>query len=378
VILDGAPAGAIVVAGALVGAGDAADAGRVIDLVELAAREVEAAHAALPARRHAAPDPGEPLLGHSPAMQAVLRLVEKVAASDATVLIQGESGTGKELIARAIHFRGARARKPFVVQNCSALNDNLLETALFGHVKGAFTGAVRDHRGLFEVAHGGTFFLDEVGDMSPALQVKLLRVLQEGVVTPVGGTSPTVVDVRVVAATHKELERMVARGEFRDDLYYRINVVKVTVPPLRERIEDVPLLAEHFLRRHARAPRGAPRLAEEALAALMRWAWPGNIRELENEIERMLVLARDLEVLPVELLSPRLRDGRGGGGDGERPEGERTLREAVVAAERDAIQRGLARTRGNRSLLARELGVSRASLIAKIKRYGLGPGAARS
>src|SRR5262249_31642113 len=228
----------------------------------------------------------ENIVGNSRSMQQVFRLLEKIVESESTILIHGESGTGKELVARAIHYNGPRTKKPFVVQNCSAFNDNLLESALFGHAKGAFTGAIKDKKGLFEIADGGSFFLDEVGDMSPALQVKLLRVLQEGTFTPVGSTETRQVDVRVIAATHKDLHKMVERGEFREDLYYRINVTRVAAPPLRERMDDLPILVEHFLRKHHRGKGAPPRLSPDALAAFQRYAWPGNIRELENEIER--------------------------------------------------------------------------------------------
>src|SRR3712207_7869306 len=207
----------------------------------------------------------ENIIGKSGPMLEIFRLLEKVCNSDSTVLINGESGTGKELVARAIHYNGPRKDKPFVVQNCSAFNDNLLESALFGHVKGSFTGAVRDKKGLFEVADNGTFFLDEVGDMSPTLQVKLLRVLQEGTFLPVGGTEPREVDVRVIAATHKDLGEMVKRGEFREDLFYRINVIRVHLPPLRERRDDLPLLVDHFLRKHHREGQRARGLSPEAM-----------------------------------------------------------------------------------------------------------------
>jgi len=292
------------------------------------------------------------------------------------VLVHGESGTGKELVARAIHFNGPRAKKPFVVQNCSAFNDNLLESALFGYVKGAFTGAVKDKKGLFEVADGGTFFLDEVGDMSPALQVKLLRVLQEGTFTPVGATEVKQVDVRVIAATHKDLHKMVEHGEFREDLYYRINVIKMVVPPLRERIDDISLLCEHFLRKHHRGGR-PPTLASEVIAAFQRYPWPGNIRELENEIERLLVLGGEREVLGADLVSSRIRDAdppprerpalRFAGG--ALPSGH--LKEAIEALEREMINQGLIRTHWNKSQLAKELGISRSNLIQKCTYYGL-------
>ena len=205
-------------------------------------------------RRPRSRHPFTEIVGDAPAVRDVVKLLAKVVKSEATVLVHGESGTGKELIARAIHYHGPRAKKPFVVQNCSAFNDNLLESALFGHVRGAFTGAVKDQPGLFEVADGGTFFLDEIGDMSAALQVKLLRVLQEGTFTPVGGTKPVKVDVRIIAATHKDLATMVEHKQFREDLFYRINVIKITVPPLRERVSDIPRLVA-ALRQQALAQR---------------------------------------------------------------------------------------------------------------------------
>jgi transcriptional regulator with PAS, ATPase and Fis domain len=321
----------------------------------------------------------ENIVGNSRSMQDVFRLLEKIVASESTVLIHGESGTGKELVARAIHYNGPRAKKPFVVQNCSAFNDNLLESALFGHAKGAFTGAVKDKKGLFEVADGGTFFLDEVGDMSAALQVKLLRVLQEGTFTPVGTTELKQVDVRVIAATHKDLQKMVERGDFREDLYYRINVIKMTVPPLRERLDDMPLLCEHFLRKHHRGKGRPPELAHEALGAFQRYPWPGNIRELENEIERLIVLGGDRDGLPLELLSPRIVEADYVAKSGDRrafvpwngttPSG--SLKEAVEALEREMINQGLIRTHWNKSQLAKELGISRSNLIQKCTYYGL-------
>jgi transcriptional regulator with PAS, ATPase and Fis domain len=317
----------------------------------------------------------EDIIGRSGAMQEIFKLLEKVSNSEATVLINGESGTGKELVARAIHYNGPRRQGPFVVQNCSAFNDNLLESALFGHMRGAFTGAIRDKKGLFEVADGGTFFLDEVGDMSPALQVKLLRVLQEGTFLPVGGTQSREVDVRVIAATHKDLGEMVKRGEFREDLYYRINVIRVHLPPLRERRDDLPLLVDHFLRKHHREGQRARGLSSDALALLGTYAWPGNVRELENEIERLLVLGGDLELLPAELISSRIRDAVGPGGSSfltARATGR--LHEAVETLEREMIHQGLLRTGNNKSRLARELGISRSNLILKIAKYGLDKG----
>jgi transcriptional regulator with GAF, ATPase, and Fis domain len=326
------------------------------------------------ARPDAVPGRFRELVGHSAAMQSVYQLLDKIARSESTVLIQGESGTGKELIARAIHYHGPRAKKPFVVQNCSAFNDNLLESALFGHVRGAFTGAVKDQKGLFEVADDGTFFLDEVGDMSPALQVKLLRVLQEGTLTPVGATKPVKVDVRIIAASHKDLGKMVERSEFREDLYYRINVLRVTVPPLRDRIEDLPILVEHFLHKHYHGSGTPPRLSPEAMTALASYRWPGNIRELENEIERLMVLGADEEEAPLGLLSQRIREASPDPSPARqtwRLERSGTLREVVEAVEMEVISQGLIRTHWNKSQLAKELGISRSNLIQKCNQYGL-------
>ena len=320
----------------------------------------------------------ENIIGKSNAMLEVFRILEKVCNSDSTVLVNGESGTGKELVARAIHYNGPRKDKPFVVQNCSAFNDNLLESALFGHVKGSFTGALRDKKGLFEVADGGTFFLDEVGDMSPSLQVKLLRVLQEGTLTPVGGTQQRQVDVRVIAATHKDLGVMVKKGEFREDLYYRINVIRIQVPPLRDRKDDLPVLMDHFMRKHKKDGQRSRAIANDALAVMQQYHWPGNIRELENEIERLLVLGSDLELLPADLLSSRIRDAVSGAAGvnvigasrvTQVPVGK--MNDAVEALEREMISQGLNRTKGNKSRLSRELGISRSNLILKIQKYAL-------
>ena len=306
-------------------------------------------------------------------MRDLIKLLTKVVRSESTVLVHGESGTGKELIARAVHYHGPRAKGPFVVQNCSAFNDNLLESALFGHVRGAFTGAVKDQKGLFEVADTGTFFLDEIGDMSPALQVKLLRVLQEGTFTPVGGTKPVHVDVRIIAASHKDLAGMVSRREFREDLYYRVNVVKVSVPPLRERVSDIPILAEHFLRKHKKTG-GPPCLSDAALDALVRYPWPGNIRELENEIERAMVLGGDASEIGLDVLSPRIATAQAAPPPPSPLAGKPlsgTLREVMESVEADVILQGLIRTHWNKSQLAKELGISRSYLIQKCSYYGL-------
>jgi transcriptional regulator with PAS, ATPase and Fis domain len=364
---------------------DASELGKLSDLLEFAVNEIANYEAEMLRKDESLPSLSpelshpyrfEKIIGRSGPMTEVFRLIEKVANSDSTVLINGESGTGKELVARAIHHNGPRKEQPFVVQNCSAFNDNLLESALFGHTRGSFTGALRDKKGLFEVADGGTFFLDEVGDMSPALQVKLLRVLQEGTFIPVGGTASKEVNVRVIAATHKDLGELVKRGEFREDLYYRINVIRVPLPPLRERRDDLPILIDHFLRKHHRDGQRARGLAPDALAILGAYAWPGNIRELENEIERLLVLGGDLEIIPGELISSRIRDAvvPGGGTFLGTARATGKLHEAVEALEREMIQQGLNRTGNNKSRLARELGISRSNLILKIARYGLDRG----
>ncbi len=318
------------------------------------------------------------IVGAAPSMAEMFELLEKVVKSEATVLVHGESGTGKELIARAIHFHGPRAKKPFVVQNCSAFNDNLLESALFGHVRGSFTGAVKDQKGLFETANGGTFFLDEIGDMSPALQVKLLRVLQEGVLTPVGATKPVRVDVRIVAASHKNLTELVKTGQFREDLYYRVNVLRISVPPLRERLEDLPMLVSHFLRKHHHGDGEPPVLAADTMAVLANYGWPGNIRELENEMERINVLAVGNEPIAPSMLSSRLLDAMPCEPSTLRKSisvakvaPATTLRELVEGMESEVIHQGLIRTHWNKSQLAKELGISRSNLIQKCSYYGL-------
>ena len=243
------------------------------------------------------------MVGRGPAMRALYELIERVADSGAPVLVRGESGTGKELVARALHFEGPRREGPFVPVNCTALPPALLESELFGHVRGSFTGATAPRRGLFVEADGGTLFLDEIGDMSPDLQAKLLRVLEGGEVRAVGADAARRVDVRLVAATHQDLERRIREGRFREDLFYRLNVIPLRVPPLRERREDIPLLVEHFVAQaRQRNPRSrVTQLAPEAVAALARMSWPGNVRELENLVERLVVLG-DREVVGPELL----------------------------------------------------------------------------
>lgn len=267
------------------------------------------------------------MIGKSKPMQELYSLLDKIKNSEATVLIQGENGTGKELIARAIHFNSGRKGTQFVTVNCSAFNENLLDSELFGHVKGAFTGAIKDKKGLFEVAHGGTLFLDEIGDMPLAMQVKLLRVLQNGTLTPVGSTETKQVDVRVVAATNKDLKEMIEEGLFREDLYYRVNVINLVVPPLRDRKEDIPMLVDHFLGRECKEKKLAmKRLAKRALEKIFDYPWPGNIRELENEIERLVVLSGADDRIGSELLSSRIRDFGVLHIDGRNPSGWKTKR----------------------------------------------------
>jgi len=302
------------------------------------------------------------ILGRAPAMQALYRVLDRVVHSESTVLIQGENGTGKELIARAVHYGSPRRDRRFVAQNCSAFNDNLLDSELFGHRRGSFTGAFADKLGLFEAADGGTFFLDEIGDMSPSLQVKLLRVLQEGTFIPVGDTALRTVDVRVIAATNRDLKSMVERGEFREDLYYRINVINIVVPPLRERKDDIPMLVDHFLKKQARGRKDKRRLSRGCLEHLLAYPWPGNVRELENEIERLVVLAGEDKIIGEDFLSPRIRQ-RG-------EDGTAGLPAAVEALERTMIHDALERHRGNKTRAAQELRISRRNLIRLAQRYG--------
>jgi transcriptional regulator with PAS, ATPase and Fis domain len=293
------------------------------------------------------------------------------------VLITGESGTGKEVVATALHAHGLRKDKPFVVQNCSAFNENLLESELFGHVRGAFTGAVRDKQGLFEVADGGTFFLDELGEMSPALQVKLLRVLQDGTFMPVGGTKQKQVDVRIIAATNRNLEEMVAKGAFREDLYYRLNVVNLRLPPLRERLGDVPLLVDSFLGKLSRKT-GMPKksVSPEAMVALETFSWPGNIRQLENELQRAQVMSGKDGAIDIGCLSPSVASAANNVDSRiaravEPADAEVKLKDALDSVERNMIAAALNRCGGNKSEAARQLGISRSNLIAKAQSFGI-------
>ncbi len=304
----------------------------------------------------------------------VCRIAERVAPHEMPILITGESGTGKELLARAVHYASRRADGPFVVENCGALPDTLLESELFGHKRGAYTGAFEDRIGLFQQADGGTIFLDEIGETSPAFQVKLLRALQEGEIRPIGSARPVSVDVRVIAATNRDLEADVHSGRFREDLYYRLAGMKLHLPALRERPMDIPLIAAELLELRARqADRQGAILAPETLACLRRYRWPGNVRELQNEILRMLALAEG-DLLGPELLSPAVRAAacpEGGSAADLIAAFGGTLRERTERLEAEVIRETLARHRGNKSRAAEELGLSRVGLRAKLVRYGL-------
>jgi DNA-binding NtrC family response regulator len=300
-------------------------------------------------------------VGSSAALRSVQKAIGRLADADTTVLLSGETGTGKELVAGAIHNHGRRGKKPFVAVNCAAIPRDLLESELFGHVRGAFTGATGDRAGAFRDAHGGVLFLDEVGDMDLAMQAKILRVLQDGMVTPVGGR-PTKVDVRIIAATHRNLEQRVREGVFREDLFYRLNVVPVHLPPLRERIADIVPLAEHFLRQ----ARG-PGLGPEAAAALLRHGWPGNVRELKNAMQRASALVRaplltesDFSFLGSTPAPPKTVDWP-----------DEDLASALARLEEMLIRRALDRCQGNRAEAARMLGIRRQHLYSRLERYGI-------
>jgi two-component system response regulator HydG len=307
-------------------------------------------------------------LGKARIFQDVLRLAEQVAPTESTVLIQGESGTGKEVIARYIHELSARSEGQFLSLNCGALPESLLESELFGHVKGSFTGAVRDKQGLFAAARGGTFFLDEIGEMSPATQVKLLRVLQEREAIPVGGTEAIPVDVRVVAATNRDLEDDIKRGRFRTDLYYRLNVIAIHLPPLRDRREDIPIFVKAFLERIA-SEQGETlkQLSPEADAVVMAYDWPGNVRELENALERAVVLTKG-ETIPLGAMPEKLSERRAEPLVADRPHTNPTL----DVIERAYITWVLESEGGNKTRAAEVLGIDPSTLYRKLSRYGGG------
>ena len=324
------------------------------------------------------------IVGDSPALREVLTRVEQVAQTSSTVLLRGETGTGKEMVARAIHINSARESRPFVRVNCAALAPGVLESELFGHEKGAFTGAVARRLGRFELADGGTLFLDEVGDLPADVQVKLLRVLQEREFERVGGAETVKVDVRVVSATHRDLEQLIAAGEFREDLYYRLNVFPITLPPLRDRPGDIPMLCEHFIQKYAQTIGKRVRGVDPgALASLASYPWPGNVRELENVIERGMILARGTELTAADLEFSR-RPGApapaaittAAPAAGARPgvpgrDGTRPLHERLSDQERAEIIAAIDQAQGNIALAARTLGINRSTLYYRLRKHGL-------
>jgi two-component system response regulator HupR/HoxA len=337
--------------------------GRLVEALRQANERLSAENAYLRDTEAAMP---HEIVGHSDAIRAVLALVAKVAGSSATVLVEGETGTGKELVARSIHAHGPRRDALFVAVNCAALSEGILESELFGHRRGAFTGAIADRKGLFEVADGGTLFLDEISETTPALQAKLLRVLQEGEVRPVGENRARAIDVQVIAATNRVLEEEVKAGRFREDLYYRLRVFPIRVPPLRERLEDIPLLARHLIRRIAaqlKKPVGEP--SEELLAALVRYPFPGNVRELANELERAMLLAEPAAPITEDLLSERLLEA---GGNGTAPG---LLQQKTDEFEREQIVAALGRAGGVKTRAADELGLTYRGLLKKMRRLGM-------
>jgi DNA-binding NtrC family response regulator len=307
------------------------------------------------------------IIGNSPVIRQVLHMIEKVAATDSSVLIQGESGTGKELVARALHQGSPRSEKPLVVINCAALQETLLESELFGHEKGAFTSAVASKQGLFEVADGGTLFIDEIGEMAGGLQAKLLRVLEDGCFRRVGSTKEIKTDVRIIAATNKDLVKEVAGNRFRDDLYFRLNVITIPIPALRERSEDVPLLVNYFL---SQGPRGPRSIDPDALAALQSYRWPGNVRELANVIERAKILADGpsitLRDLPLGIVQPMPSRGN------EPPVPARSNGSNLADLERQHIQRVLESESWNKARAARSLGISRRRLYRLLEKHAIG------
>lgn len=311
-----------------------------------------------------------PLIGSSEPMRKLKATIAKVAAFDTTVLVTGESGTGKELVARAIHGTSPRAQKAFVAVNCGAIPETLLESELFGHVRGAFTDARADKIGLFVEADGGTLLLDEVGELPPPVQVGLLRVLQEGEIRPVGSTKNVKVDVRIVAATHRNLSEAVAEGRFREDLFYRLNVLQLQVPPLRERSEDIPLLAEFILDRVAkRMGMPAPVLGPEAMKVMLGYPWPGNVRELENVMERAVVLCDDNRITPDAL--PLNLSESSSPVQVTLATGDLSIKKAQAYIERELIKRALKETNSNRTKAAQLLEISHRALLYKLKDYGL-------
>jgi Nif-specific regulatory protein len=347
-----------------------------VDRLEVAEARLEAAATQLQTKYRY-----DQIIGRTEPMQKVFKLLDRIVETSHSVVIHGESGTGKELIARAIHYNGVRKQKPFVAENCAALSDTLLEAELFGHVKGAFTGADRDSKGLFELANGGTLFLDEIGDMSERMQKKLLRVLQEGEVRPVGGKRVFHVDVRIISASNKDLKQMVNERKFREDLYYRLNVITVNLPPLRERRDDIVMLVQHFLKKHESDGHGRA-IERETMRLMANYDWPGNVRELENEVNRLVAMSDD--TIGPDCLSQKIRDGAmtssaasgGGSSSGGGPGGlqrffNRSLKDVENEFMREIITTTLKQTNWHRTKAAKILKVPTSTLFNKMKKYGI-------
>ena len=352
------------------------------ELVELVVNEIETYHNEISKREERIQilnsELGERfryhnIIGKSKSMQKIYNFLEKISKSESSILIQGENGTGKELVAKAIHFHSPRKDFLFLAVNCSAFNENLLDSELFGHVKGSFTGATKDHPGLFEMANGGTLFLDEIGDTSPSMQVKLLRVLQEGTYMPVGGNIPKKTNIRIISATNKNLKTMINEKSFREDLYYRIHVLSVTLPPLRERNEDIPILIDHFLKKKCdESGQAIKHFSKKCMEKMLDYVWPGNVRQLENEIERLTVLTgHDKIIAPSVLSSQILNHNQQNFPSIEGINTSGKLKTALQELEIIMIRDGLRKCDFNKSRLAKYLGMSRASLIMKIEKYDL-------
>jgi Nif-specific regulatory protein len=346
---------------------------RLIDRLELTEEQLERENRFLKGRERARRGGSTEVVGQSPAFSALMAQIAKVADTRVSVLIEGETGVGKELVAAALHYRSRRRDRLFVAQNCAALPETLLESELFGHKRGAFTGATEERKGLFELADGGTLFLDEVTEMPLGLQAKLLRVLQEGEVRPVGANQVKHVDVRIVAATNRDLEREVAEGRFREDLYYRLKVFPLRVPPLRERREDIPLLAGHFLGKYS-VEIGKPVMGytQPAMELMMAYEWPGNVRELENEVQRLVISAEPNGFVDAELLSPKIRRAEGALSSAGVPAARGTLKEMMDQVERHLVSEALRAHGNNKTNAAKALGITREGLHKKLKQLGLG------
>lgn len=342
--------------------------------LSLELRDSEARNSLLLSQLHDQPSDYR-LVGSSVALRNVIEMIDLVAPTNSAVLITGQSGTGKELAARTIHLQSNRAERPFIARNCAAFPESLVESEIFGHSRGSFTGAFREQKGVFELADGGTLFLDEIAEMQPNIQAKLLRVLQDGMVTRVGSGAERQVDVRIIAATNRNLRKMVEAGSFREDLFYRLNVIQIAMPSLETRREDIPLIAQHILSQLSRERGREFQFSQEVLCHFTHYSWPGNVRELRNEIERLVILAGERNLLDINLLSPHVVDANSqilpleNAGEGALRRG--ILRTALEDLERVLIRDALKAANGNRSLAAKQLGMSRSNLISKLRQYRL-------